>query len=118
RPAPRRRPWRTDRPQVRRRSSPGGTFASTSSLDDRLGARAGRHHAPEASANGHAVSIFNTREVESARAANSVCSLPRLRGRGGEGVARTNIDACPLPVPPAEVGCFRLRPVNKVAELG
>src|SRR5262249_25947076 len=80
-----------------------------------------------------------TEEVERARAAKSVCSLSRApracpgrvlyrrksgrpdwrRGRGGEGVAcAIYLCACPLPNPPAEVGCFRLRPINKAAELG
>src|SRR5262249_59105289 len=45
------------------------------------------------------------------RNANSVCTLSRLRGRGGEG-ARISLYlfACPLPIPPAEVGSIRLRP--------
>src|SRR5438034_683663 len=35
-------------------------------------------------------------------AAHSVCSLPRLRGRGGEGAhkLRSSFVACPLPIPP------------------
>jgi hypothetical protein len=45
-------------------------------------------------------------------AAISVRSLSRLRGRVGEGVASTNLVVCPLPVPPAEVGFIRLRPVH------
>src|SRR5262249_39783278 len=55
---------------------------------------------------------LNSCEMNSARAADSVGS------RGGEGVACTSLAACPLRVPPAEVGCFRLRPVIKAAELG
>jgi hypothetical protein len=45
---------------------------------------------------------------------------PPLAGEGWGGGERAdlNLVACPLPVPPAEVGCFRLRPVNKTAELG
>jgi hypothetical protein len=40
-----------------------------------------------------------------ARAANSVCSLPRLRGRGGEGAPGTvYLCACPLPIPPPQAG--------------
>src|SRR5262249_52587891 len=42
-----------------------------------------------------------------------------LAGEGwGGGMLSTNLGVCPLPVPPAEVGCFRLRPVNQAAELG
>src|SRR5262245_12006549 len=53
---------------------------------------------------------------ESARATNSVCSLPRLRGRGGEGVSGyrrvqmnlfacpLDLVACPLPIPPPRAG--------------
>jgi hypothetical protein len=53
------------------------------------------------------------------QSANSVCSLPRLRGRGGEGAPCTvYLCACPLPNPPAEVGYIRLRPIKRVAELG
>src|SRR5712691_11394152 len=40
---------------------------------------------------------------------------PHLR-RGGEGVdphESTNLRAAPHPIPPAELGCFRLRPVNE-----
>jgi hypothetical protein len=33
-------------------------------------------------------------------AADSVCSLPRLRGRGGEGVNRANLHAWAPPRPP------------------
>src|SRR5712691_5470905 len=58
-------------------------------------------------------------EIWSLQAANSVCSLPRACGEGvgwgGGGLARVFV--CPHPNPPAEVGCFRLRPVNKAAEL-
>src|SRR5712691_7381698 len=36
-------------------------------------------------------------EVESARATNSVCSLSRLRGRGGEGVRKHEIFLPALP---------------------
>ena len=39
-------------------------------------------------------------------------------GWGGGEVKRAIVIVFPLPVPPAEVGCFRLRPVNKAAELG
>ena len=39
-------------------------------------------------------------------------------GWGGGEVKRSIVIGFPLPVPPAEVGCFRLRPVNKAAELG
>src|SRR6516225_7862542 len=39
------------------------------------------------------------------RATSSVCSLPRKRGRGGEGVAGSLYHvACPLPVPPPHAG--------------
>jgi hypothetical protein len=39
------------------------------------------------------------------RAADSVCSLPRLRGRGGEGAPCTvYLCACPLPIPPPQAG--------------
>ena len=64
------------------------------------------------------------RSVE--RAADAVRSLPRLRGRVGVGACvhkcssmlGTSLSVCPLPVPPAEVECFRLRPINTVADLG
>jgi hypothetical protein len=64
-------------------------------------------------------------EQNEARAANSVCSLPGNRvprdaSRRGEPLAGEGghdctlyLFVCPLPSPPAEVGCFRLRPVNK-----
>ena len=51
-----------------------------------------------------------------ARATSSVCSLPRKRGRGSAEMLYHI--AGPLPGPPAEVGCFRLRPFNRVTELG
>jgi hypothetical protein len=60
--------------------------------------------------------------------AREVCSdQPRTRsapspacggGWGGGELARINLVACPLPVPPAEVGCFRLRSIYEAAELG
>jgi hypothetical protein len=38
-------------------------------------------------------------------AANSVCTLPRLRGRGGEGAPCTvYLCVCPLPNPPPQAG--------------
>src|SRR5713226_7000952 len=45
-----------------------------------------------------------------------VDTVAQVRGRGGEGVdphESTNLRAAPHPIPPAEVGCFRLRPVNE-----
>src|SRR6266540_3702995 len=45
--------------------------------------------------------------LQSARAANSVCSLPRLRGRVGERVRLPHINLCvapPLPPPPPRGG--------------
>src|SRR4029453_1501218 len=58
-------------------------------------------------------------ELESARADKlGLLPPPRVRGRGGGELKCSLHTACPLPVPPAEVGCFRRRPVNKVAELG
>src|SRR6476620_7188864 len=43
---------------------------------------------------------------------------PACGGGLGRGHACTDRDACPLPVPPAEVECFRLRPINIAADLG
>src|ERR1700730_6028887 len=43
-------------------------------------------------------------ELKSAQAANSVCSLPRLRGKGGEGVDGTNLRVHPHPNPPPQAG--------------
>jgi hypothetical protein len=51
-------------------------------------------------------------EMESGRATRSVFSVPRLRGRVGEGVTGNALPYCvPLPVPPAEGGYIRLRPI-------
>src|SRR5262245_35622166 len=44
------------------------------------------------------------RDAGAQRATNSVCSLPRLRGRGGEGRTSADLSACPLPNPPPFTG--------------
>jgi hypothetical protein len=47
----------------------------------------------------------NSGELRSARPANAVCSLPRLRGRGGERVIRRESFRMPSPYPsPASGG--------------
>ena len=55
--------------------------------------------------------FINELQLVHGGAARSVCSLPRLRGRVGEGaslpdfgeeVLRTNLCPCPLPVPPPQ----------------
>src|SRR5262249_59603209 len=53
------------------------------------------------------------RELRGERAAISVRSLSRLRGRGGEGDACTNLDACPLPVPPPQAGEGTQEPIMR-----
>src|SRR6266508_225199 len=48
-------------------------------------------------------------------------SAPSSASGGGLGRGRTRslyLCACPHPSPPAEVGCFRLRPINQAVELG
>src|SRR5262249_45026434 len=62
----------------------------------------------------------HSRELESAQAANSVRSLPRLRGREREGGMQQDscVQAHPLPNPPAEVGFIRLRAVNRQPNSG
>src|SRR5207253_9449072 len=70
----------------------------------RPGSRTRRRAAPPST---RAAALPPTRSRGSAsdghtRAADSVGSLPRLRGRGGEGVACTRLVACPLPVPPPQ----------------
>jgi hypothetical protein len=43
-------------------------------------------------------------QQDAMRAANSVCSLPRLRGRVGEGANSTSLSTYPLPIPPPQSG--------------
>src|SRR6266478_4556311 len=58
-------------------------------------------------------------ELESARAANSVCSLPRLRGRVGERVIENALSYCvPSPCPSSRSRIYPTSANSYVAELG
>jgi hypothetical protein len=52
------------------------------------------------------------RAMWNAQAANSVCSLPRVRGRGGEGVCLRAASCCMPPPYPSSRSRIRLRPIK------
>src|SRR5262249_61412518 len=60
-------------------------------------------------------------EVVSKGARNSVCSLPRWRGGGGEGVDwKVYHIVCPLPIPPPQAGegtMWHARRINMLVQL-